>query len=180
MSGKSYECGLIFAVLPTGHRFNMIVTFHEKGLLLHSRQYSQIAMFMGPTWGPPGSCRPQMGPMLAPWTLLSGLALHDYQTACGLSVEWPSDRSNEGYTFILLHADLAKIHLKFHIFPDTAEHCTGNWNLSSWDTWTHFSYIVNIMAADNLTTRRARISIATVLASPRIFHIQQLLCQTKR
>ena len=28
--------------------------------------------FMGQTWGPPGSCRPQMGPMLAPWTLLSG------------------------------------------------------------------------------------------------------------
>ena len=25
---------------------------------------------MGPTWGPPGSCRPQMGPMLAPWTWL--------------------------------------------------------------------------------------------------------------
>ena len=34
---------------------------------------SQIAKFMGPTWGPPGSCRPQMGPMLAPWTLLCGL-----------------------------------------------------------------------------------------------------------
>ena len=34
---------------------------------------SQIARFMGPTWGPPGSCRPQMGPMLAPWTLLSGI-----------------------------------------------------------------------------------------------------------
>ena len=28
---------------------------------------------MGPTWGPPGSCRPQMGPVLAAWTLLSGL-----------------------------------------------------------------------------------------------------------
>ena len=27
---------------------------------------------MGPKWGPTGSCRPQMGPMLAPWTLLSG------------------------------------------------------------------------------------------------------------
>ena len=26
---------------------------------------------MGPTWGPPGSCRPQMGLMWAPWTLLS-------------------------------------------------------------------------------------------------------------
>ena len=34
---------------------------------------SQIAKSMGPTWGPPGSCRPQMGPMLAPWTLLSGV-----------------------------------------------------------------------------------------------------------
>ena len=34
---------------------------------------SQIAKFMGPTWGPPGSCRPQMGPMLALWTLLSGV-----------------------------------------------------------------------------------------------------------
>ena len=33
---------------------------------------TQIARFIGPTWGPPGSCRPQMGPMLAPWTLLSG------------------------------------------------------------------------------------------------------------
>ena len=33
---------------------------------------TQIAKFMGPTWGPPGSCWPQMGPMLAPWTLLSG------------------------------------------------------------------------------------------------------------
>ena len=27
---------------------------------------------MRPTWGPPRSCRPQMGPMLAAWTLLLG------------------------------------------------------------------------------------------------------------
>ena len=32
----------------------------------------QIANLMRPTWGLPGSCRPQMGPMLAPWILLSG------------------------------------------------------------------------------------------------------------
>ena len=37
----------------------------------HNRA-SQIAKFIGPTWGPPGSCRPQMGLMLSPWTLLSG------------------------------------------------------------------------------------------------------------
>ena len=34
---------------------------------------SQIAKFMGPIWGPPGSCRTQVGPMLGPWTLLSGM-----------------------------------------------------------------------------------------------------------
>ena len=31
-----------------------------------------IARFMGPTWGPSGADRTQLGPMLAPWTLLSG------------------------------------------------------------------------------------------------------------
>ena len=40
--------------------------------ILPSNIHTQVTRFMGPTWGPPGSCRPQMGPMLAPWTLLSG------------------------------------------------------------------------------------------------------------
>ena len=31
-----------------------------------------IAMFMGPTWGPSGADRTQVGPMLATWTLPSG------------------------------------------------------------------------------------------------------------
>ena len=35
-------------------------------------QSPQIAKFMGSTWGPPGSSRPQVSPMLAPWTFLSG------------------------------------------------------------------------------------------------------------
>ena len=39
----------------------------------HTNLISQIGKFMGPTLGPPGSCRPQMGPMLAPWTLLLGM-----------------------------------------------------------------------------------------------------------
>ena len=41
--------------------------------------YTSYNTFMGPPWDPPGSCRPQVGPMLAPWTLLSGIlpfALH--------------------------------------------------------------------------------------------------------
>ena len=50
-----------------------------------------IAMFMGPTWGPPGSCRPQMGPMLTPWTWLSGiLAPYKwYPTGrCIVTIKW--------------------------------------------------------------------------------------------
>ena len=47
---------------------------------------SQISRFMGPTWSAPGSCRPQMGPMSAPWTLLSGTirvdVSHDYKGTC--------------------------------------------------------------------------------------------------
>ena len=38
----------------------------------------QLTKFIGPTWGPPGSCRPQMGPMLASWTLLSGWSCSDW------------------------------------------------------------------------------------------------------
>ena len=39
---------------------------------MDGQKRTQIAKFMGPTCGPPGSCRPQMGHMLALWTLLSG------------------------------------------------------------------------------------------------------------
>ena len=39
---------------------------------LGPRTYTLIARFMGPTWGPPGAVRTQVGPMLVPWTLLSG------------------------------------------------------------------------------------------------------------
>ena len=38
---------------------------------------SLIARFMGPTWGPSGADRTQVGPMLAPWTLLTGILKHD-------------------------------------------------------------------------------------------------------
>ena len=51
---------------------------------------TQIASFMGPTWGSPGSCRPQMDPMLAPWNLPSEWNLH------------PRFNSLQWYTFIYM------------------------------------------------------------------------------
>ena len=43
-------------------------------LLLNILPISLIARFIEPTWGPSGADRTQLGPMLAPWTLLSGLS----------------------------------------------------------------------------------------------------------
>ena len=61
------------------------MNFKSKFIHFYSRKYNlkrhfqffrpQIAKFLGPTWGPPGSCRPQMSPMLAPCTLLSGTSM---------------------------------------------------------------------------------------------------------
>ena len=49
-----------------------------------------IARFMGPTWGPSGADRTQVGPMLAPWTLLSGRLM--LRCACYRSVSPKSFR----------------------------------------------------------------------------------------
>ena len=62
----------------------------------------QIAKFMGPTWGPPGSCRPEMGPVLAPWALLSGAVLWAMgQVHCGICELFiPDFLANTGYGFL--------------------------------------------------------------------------------
>ena len=44
--------------------------------LVWSVMTNQITRFMGSTWGPSGADRTQVGPMLAPWTLLSGKCEH--------------------------------------------------------------------------------------------------------
>ena len=36
------------------------------------------AGFMGPTWGPSGADRTQVGPILAPWTLLAGICWTEF------------------------------------------------------------------------------------------------------
>ena len=49
------------------------------------REVTRIARFMGPTWSPPGAKRTQVGPMLAPWTLLSGCRARKQDTIQALS-----------------------------------------------------------------------------------------------
>ena len=40
---------------------------------LNCQATTLVTRFMRSTWGPPGADRTQVGPMLAPWTLLSGI-----------------------------------------------------------------------------------------------------------
>ena len=61
---------------------------------------TQIAMLMGPTWDPSGSCRPQMGPMLAPWTLLSGYVMFRLTHQCSFLYREPQ---HQGATMLSPH-----------------------------------------------------------------------------
>ena len=67
---------------PKSLRFNFYFNGYIPGdkinissALVQATTESQIAKFMGSTWGPPGSCRPQICPMLGPWSLLWGTCL---------------------------------------------------------------------------------------------------------
>ena len=59
---------------------------------------SHTTKFMGPTWGPPGSCRPQMGPMnFAIRGVRSQRALHQCEAISGRPssqwCEWPTSQT---------------------------------------------------------------------------------------
>ena len=72
---KSLHNSTVQKFVQAGNKRNISVPHYQpfvKGLIHWWQWAPRIARFMGPTWGPPGSCRPQMGPILAPWTLLSG------------------------------------------------------------------------------------------------------------
>ena len=75
--------------------------FHRRSCyILRPQAYPsyQIAQFMGPTWGPPGSCRPQMDPMMAPWSMLMN------STLCG--IVW----RKINMFFISYHSSTLKVH----------------------------------------------------------------------
>ena len=58
-------CGIYVFTDKNGVVSLLLLLFRSTGVS------TQIAKLMGSTWGPPGSCRPQIWPMLAPWTLQS-------------------------------------------------------------------------------------------------------------
>ena len=66
--------------IATKYEWIMIISHYPTYRQDHTMLLTQIAKFMEPTWGPPGSCRPQMGLMLAPPNLAIRVAMFLY---CG-------------------------------------------------------------------------------------------------
>ena len=66
-----------------------------------------ITRFMGPTWGPSRAERTQVGPMLAPWTLLSGSALP------GTGYLWPTRYWLQVHYLISFNFDIICIEYHF-------------------------------------------------------------------
>ena len=67
---------------------NWVFSSHLSVRHLHQTHFkpSLIARFMGPTWGPSGADRTHVGPMLAPWTLISGISYQKlHWQSCGLT-----------------------------------------------------------------------------------------------
>ena len=55
-------CGKRWGLQKQGDEFNKRLFCFAGLVLLHG--YTHLTKFVGPIWGPPGSCRPQMGPMM--------------------------------------------------------------------------------------------------------------------
>ena len=125
--------------------------------------WPQISRFMGPTWGPPGSCRPHMGPMLASWTLLSGTAFHTtHWTAHWHNVMAPAEprvvscwknspTRHTSYQYFLI-MNLNPTEIKCREFP--------SWMAINTEKLPRFHYVRSVA--------RARFNIKTVL--PGIMH----------
>ena len=58
---------------PRKPQWDHVGWYHSQAMRTVQWVNTLIARFMGPTWGPSGADRTQVGPLLAPWTLFSGL-----------------------------------------------------------------------------------------------------------
>ena len=74
--------------------------------------FTLIARFMGPTWGPSGADRTQVGPMLTLWTLLSGQTLVSICWGNGL-LPMSSHYYNQ-YCFIMINGRWKYVLWKYH------------------------------------------------------------------
>ena len=102
---KSYVMLCYVVMFPLTKGQQRVICFHVMTPLCGYTDNvgPQVARFVGPTWGPTGADKTHVGPMLAPWALLSG-------TPCHLT--WRIIKINNEPTFVyfLLERELQRIH----------------------------------------------------------------------
>ena len=92
IDGLVQDCGMSSALAAVTH------------IVLALSQQSLIARFMGPTWGPSGADRTQVGPMLAPWTLLSRMLFPSWLTLIWFvvkNISWLFHEASSDATIVL-------------------------------------------------------------------------------
>ena len=106
---RYHEANMIFSKADVTDYAPVFIRVYEWRYSKHHRP-ALIAKFMGPTWGPSGADRTQVGPMLAPWTLLSGNLL--FVTDCQNNkifhysdITWAYSRLKSPATRVLLQAN---------------------------------------------------------------------------
>ena len=110
---------------------------------------SLIARFMGPSWGPSGTDRTQVGPMLAPWTLLSRIQLlPEWQFSFHwlilslLNSRWILLYSKD-YSFVVIVYDVDTSGLLLWFAGDTFKCILVKENISML-TWILFQQIIKL------------------------------------
>ena len=97
------------------------------------------ARFMGPTWGPSGADRTQVGPMLAPWILLSGDAPpHVNISFCLFPGVWLYDRV---YFLYVNYKEKQKSHFIHKLYSWSSLQGQLPYNPFQQDNRLHFSNI---------------------------------------
>ena len=105
---------------------------------------------MGPTWGPPGPCRPQMGLILVPWTLLSGTPyvlglIFLYKDILPIAAHiLGSDFSRQSYIDTFLSCQLSET---------TSNHFVFNFYASAFRRRRHYVFGLSVRPSVRLSVR---------------------------
>ena len=159
LSMYDFLSGTCYVPTYFGHRLRLLAP--ESRLLANIRpttclnlgaiwrwiKLSHIARFMRPTWGPPGSCRPQMGPISAPRTLLSGvyhlsvfypeyfIKFGIVWSTCGQHVSISRDFRLTATSYRLITCAVKWSQVMVHLVSTMSRQCQ-EWT----NVWRHFLY----------------------------------------
>ena len=131
-------------------------------------EHPLIARFKGSTWGPSGADRIQVGPMLAPWTLLSG-SWHLTSSETRLLFQQRLQADNKGTSKVHIQPTSQKgsIWESTSIWRRQNKPCLGN----NWLAWLCIFGIQTLPLSVMLSEPRRRNSGATEIPDPHTINV---------